>query len=361
MRRVRVKLFFATCILVLMHFGAQLTPATADGVPLTIDGVINCAHPDNAITTTCRGEAPPPPPAPAPPPPAPSSSAGESAPGVPLTINGVINCAHPDNAITTTCRGEAPPPPANTPPVTTEAAPPGTTITYSGNTAINCALPENKDNNICLPMTNSDGSINCAQADNAITTTCWERAQTLKQFGATETEVNCSLDRFKEYPVCTGIKPQAVIDYEKSQETSSKLPLSNTRCAEPAFINTEECKNPVVPIIEDQKKTETPIPPATTPAESAESTQTTEPEVKPEITGSIDLKSRSSKTTVLSVNLDTSKVQVRVIATKKGAPSITRELTTDANGKKTVKFGKNLKGYTVRIVVDGEVVDQTKI
>ncbi len=37
-----------------MHFGAQLTPATADGVPLTIDGVINCAHPDNAITTTCR-------------------------------------------------------------------------------------------------------------------------------------------------------------------------------------------------------------------------------------------------------------------------------------------------------------------
>ncbi len=334
-----------------MHFGAPLTPATADGVPLTIDGVINCAHPDNAITTTCRGEAPPPAPAPpAPPPPAPSSSAGESAPGVPLTINGVINCAHPDNAITTTCRGEAPPPLTPTPPVTTEAAPPGTTITYSGDTAINCALPENKDNNICQPMTLADGTINCAQADNALTTTCWERAQTLKQFGATSTEVDCSLDRFKDYPVCTGIKPQAVIDYEKSQEASSKLPLSNTRCAEPAFINTEECKNPVVVAI-----------PATNPGVSIESTQPEEPEVKQEITGSIDLKSRSSKSTVLRVNLDASKVTVKIIATKRGSPSITRELRTDANGNKTVKFGKNLKGYTVRIVVDGEVVDQTKI
>jgi hypothetical protein len=262
----------------------------------------------------------------------------------------VINCAHPDNAITTTCRGEAPPPLTPTPPVNTEAAPPGTTITYSGETAINCALPENKDNNSCLPMTYADGTINCAQADNALTTTCWERAQTLKQFGATETEVNCSLDRFKDYPVCTGIKPQAVIDYEKSQQSSSMLPLSNTRCAEPAFINTEECKNPVVAVNEDQNK-----------AESNESNQAKEPEVKQEITGSIELKSRNSKTTVLTVNLETSKVQVRVIATKKGAPSITRELTTDANGNKTVKFGKNLKGYTVRIVVDGEVVDQTKI
>lgn len=352
----------ASCILALLHFSAPLTPAKAESVPLTIDGVINCAHPDNAITTTCRGEAPPPAPAPpAPPPPAPSSSTGESAPGVPLTINGVINCAHPDNAITTTCRGEAPPPLVPTPPVTTEAAPPGTTITNSGNTAINCALPENKDNNICQPMTLADGTINCAQADNALTTTCWERAQTLKQFGATTTEVDCSLDRFKDYPVCTGIKPQAVIDYEKSQETSSKLPLANTRCAEPAFINTEECKNRVAPVTEDLKKAETPTPPTINPVESTESNQTKEPEVKQEITGSIDLKSRSSKATVLTVNLDASKVAVRIIATKKGSPSITRELTTDANGNKTVKFGKNLKGYTVRIVVDGEVVDQTKI
>jgi hypothetical protein len=199
-------------------------------------------------------------------------------------------------------------------------------------------------------MTLADGSLNCAQADNALTTTCWERAQTLKQFGATSTEVDCSLDRYKEYPVCTGIKPQAVIDYEKSQETSSKLPLSNTRCAEPAFIDTEECKNPVVATL-----------PSTGSVESTESTKSEEPEVKPEVTGSIDLKSRSSKATVLTVNLDASKVTVRIIATKKGAPSITRELTTDANGNKTVKFGKNLKGYTVRIVVDGEVVDQTKI
>jgi hypothetical protein len=57
---------------------------------------------------------------------------------IPMTIDGVINCAHPDNAITTTCRGEAPPAPAPTPAPTPPPAPePGVTITYSGNTAIN--------------------------------------------------------------------------------------------------------------------------------------------------------------------------------------------------------------------------------
>ena len=305
---IRGQLNLMAIFILLLH-PASLSISSAEEIPMTIDGQINCAHPDNAITTTCRGEAPPPP--------------------------------APTPSVVT----EAPPPAASTPSVTTEAPAPGTTITYSGNEAINCGLPENKDNNICLPMTHSDGTINCAQADNAITTTCWERAQTLKQMGAIETEVDCSLDRFKEYPVCTGIKPQAVIEYEKSKEVASTLPSSNTRCSEPAFINSEDCKNFEAANSEDNEKTTNPI----------------EPEVKPEITGSIDLKSRNSKLTVLKVNLDASKVQVKIIATKKGATSITREITTDASGNKTVKFDKNLKGYTVKIVVNGETINQTKI
>lgn len=358
-----------TIILTIIFSSFASNPlASADGVPMTIDGQINCAHPDNAITTTCRGEAPPPPP-PVTPEAAPAGTtithSGDTAINCglpenqsnsicfPMTIDGQINCAQADNALTTTCRGEAPPPPAPTPPVTTEAAPVGTTITYSGDRAINCALPENKDDNICLPMTHSDGSINCAQADNAITTTCWERAQTLKKFGATETEVDCTLDRFKDYPVCTGIKPQAVIDYEKSQEASTKLPLSITQCAYPAFINSAECKNRETLNGENQQSSL---------GEKEGSPQTNETsQEKSEVKGSIDLKSRSSKSTVLVVNLDKSKVQIRIVASKKGAPSITRELTTDINGDKTVKFGKNLKGYTVKIIVDGELVDQTKI
>jgi hypothetical protein len=271
----------------------------------------------------------------------------------------VINCAHPDNAITTTCRGEAPPPPANTPPVTTEAPPPGVTITYSGDTAINCALPENKDNNICQPMTNPDGSINCAQADNAITTTCWERAQTMRQMGAEQTEVDCSLDRFKDYPVCTGVKPQAVIDYEKSQETATKLPIADTKCADPALINSPECLTPIA-------ATPTPTTPATPSESKKENSDNKEnnpgaQETPAQITGSIDLKSRNGKSTVLKVDLDSPGVKIRVIATKKGAPTVSQTITTDSNGNKTVKFSRNLKGYTVKIVVDGEVVDQTKV
>lgn len=362
MRR-RAKILRASHILVTaLALSLPTSTSFADDIPMTIDGQINCAHPANAITTTCRGEAPPPPVATPPvtteaPPPVPSGT--PVVPAVPLTIDGVINCAHPDNAITTTCRGEAPPPPANTPPVTTEAAPAGTTITYSGDTAINCALPENKENNICQPMTNADGSINCAQADNAITTTCWERAQTMRQMGAEQTEVDCSLDRFKDYPVCTGVKPQAVIDYEKSQETATKLPIADTKCADPAFISSPECLTPIV-------ATSTP-PTSATPSDS-KTVNSDKKENDPgkqqppaQITGSIDFKSRNGKTTVLKVDLDSPGVKIRVIATKKGAPTVSQTITTDSNGNKTVKFSRNLKGYTVKIVVDGEVVDQTKV
>ena len=108
---------------------------------------------------------------------------GAHASEIPLTINGEINCAHPDNAITITCRGANPAPPgdSNPPPpapVPTTLSPlsasetppqPGVTITYSGDSAINCSLAENASNTRCLPMTNPDGSINCQQADNAIT------------------------------------------------------------------------------------------------------------------------------------------------------------------------------------------------
>ena len=104
---------------------------------------------------------------------------------IPMTIDGQINCAHPDNAITTTCRGEAPPPPVNTPPaptVTYEAPAPGSTMTDSGDQSADCSLEANKSLAMCIPMT-INGEINCANSANAITTTCWERAQSEKAAG----------------------------------------------------------------------------------------------------------------------------------------------------------------------------------
>ena len=243
---------------------------------------------------------------------------------IPMTIDGQINCAHPDNAITTTCRGEAPPPPVNTPPaptVTYEAPAPGTTITYSGNQSADCSLESNKSLTMCIPMT-INGEINCANSANAITTTCWERAQSEKAAGKEDTSgVDCTDERFKDYPICTGLKPQAVIDYEKSQEVTK--------------LNLEKLNQESVTAI-------------------------AEPEVE-KIVGTVEVKNRSAKKTSFLVDLETSGVKVEVIATKKGAKTIKRTVTTNAEGEKLVAFGKNLKGYTIKILVDGEVIDRVKL
>ena len=243
---------------------------------------------------------------------------------IPMTIDGQINCAHPDNAITTTCRGEAPPPPVNTPPaptVTYDAPAPGSTMTYSGDKAADCSLEANKSLAMCIPMT-INGEINCANSANAITTTCWERAQSEKAAGKEDSSgVDCKDERFKDYPICTGIKPQAVVDYEKSQEvTKTNLDKLNQDSA----------------------------------------TVIAEPEVE-KVAGIVEVKNRNAKKTSFLIDLENSGVKVEVIATKKGSKTIKRTVTTNAEGEKLVAFGKNLKGYTIKILVNGEVIDRVKL
>ena len=243
---------------------------------------------------------------------------------IPMTIDGQINCAHPDNAITTTCRGEAPPPPVNTPPVPTvtyEAPAPGSTMTYSGDQSADCSLEANKSLAMCIPMT-INGEINCANSANAITTTCWERAQSEKAAGKEDSSgVDCKDERFKDYPICTGIKPQAVVDYEKSQEVTK--------------TNLDELNQDSATVI-------------------------AEPEVE-KVAGTVEVKNRNAKKTSFLIDLENSGVKVEVIATKKGSKTIKRTVTTNAEGEKLVAFGKNLKGYTIKIVVDGEVIDRIKL
>jgi len=399
----------------------------ASEIPLTINGEINCAHPDNAITITCRGANPapagdsnPPPPAPvptvapqAPAEPAPAGGtitySGDSAINCSLPENagntrclpmtnpdGSINCQQADNAITTTCwersqamkqagatsteidcsldrfkdypacTGVKPqavidqeqaqanrvPVPTVTPQLPTEAPPPGVTITYSGDTAINCALPENKENNICLPMTNPDGSINCQQADNAITTTCWERGLAEKLAGPTVTpEVDCTLDRFKSYPVCTGIKPEAVVVQEQASQATSNTtePVSEPK---PAEVKSES----------GSAATESATAPAESgaPQTSSPTDETQAPAEELRVAGSISLKSLGAKSTVLNLELSSGGLTFRVVATKKGSPTITRELSIDEDGERTIKFARNLKGYTIRVLVNGEEIDRVR-
>ena len=368
----------------------------ANDIPLTIDGVINCAHPDNAVTTTCRGEAPPPPIAPAPsgndlvPAPAPGvamthsgdiaincalESSKSSPICAPMTIDGVINCAQADNALTTTCwelaqaakkAGENPVPPQvdcsleiyKNYPVCTGITPESVIIMESAraNAAplpglIDCSdamlsqtgactnrtstdLPEDclldANSNLprCQPMT-IDGVINCAQPDNAVTTTCWELAATLKSLGAT-TAVNCALPGYSAYPACTGVKPFAVLEYEKS----SNIILPIIEASSP--VSNVESVTAILPIAE----------------EILEDVQ---------IVGSVNLKTRNAKATVLSLDIEAPGTRVRVVATKKGSKTLSQTVSTDANGNRSVKFNKNLKGFTIKIIVDGKTLDTLNV
>ena len=369
-----------------------LTPAPAgyaDEIPMTIDGQINCAHPANKITTTCRGEAPPPPvntPAvtreiAAPAHSEPSSNTETSpTPAIPLTINGEINCANPDNAVTTTCwdRAQASKISGTLDPTAVDCnlsqfkqypvctgEKPKAVLDYEKSReaaaqvpvansetlefkTVDCSVDANKESPYCLPMT-INGEINCAQAANAVTTTCWEQALKEKAAGRLfPNGVDCSKELFKTYPVCTGVKPQAVVDFEKSKEGAAKTAPSNTQCADPANVGSAACSPSAMS--ESEKKTET----------KSTETNISEP-AKPQVSGSIDLKSRSTKATVLILDLDTSNVKVKIVASKKGSPSITQQVVADSEGNKTVKFSKNLKGYTVKVYVDGQIVDQTKV
>ena len=397
MRRKIRSHFLAYILILLSAFGGITESAFADDIPMTIDGQINCAHPANAITTTCKGEAQPPPvntptvthEAPAAPAPATTSSSNSTAPVapvIPMTIDGQINCAHPDNAITTTCWDRAQASKiSGTPdsnaidcnltqykdyPVCTGIKPQAVldyeksrenaTAAPAPNTetleikSVDCTLATNKESPFCLPMT-INGEINCAQAANAITTTCWDQALKEKAAGRLfPNGVDCSKEMFKSYPVCTGVKPQAVVEFEKSQETSAKTQISNTQCADPAKVGTAVCSPSAIAEAEKNNQAE----------QSAVATSTEVVKVeqsKPQVTGSIDLKSRSSKTTVLTLDLDTSNIKVKVVATKKGSPSIIQQVVLDSEGNKNIKFSKNLKGYTVKVYVDGQLVDQTKV
>ena len=376
-----------------------------------------------------------------------TNSVSSQASDIPMTIDGVINCAHPDNAITTTCRGEAPPAPVNTPAVPTAApaAEPGVTITYSGDTAINCALESSKSSPICAPMTNPDGSMNCAQADNATTTTCWDLAQAAKKSGENPVppQVDCTLEIYKNYPVCTGVTPQAVIDLEKSKANAAPLPAA-VDCADPMLAQTGACTNRTTTdlpadcfdganknlprcqpmTLEDgsincaqpdnavtttcweqsaalksagattaidcalpgysvypactgvkpfavlvfEKSSNTVLPSIEPAFKSANTESVTaitpisgELEEDNKVTGSVELKSRGAKTTVLALDIDAAKTKVRVVATKKGAKTLSQTVSTNAAGEKSLKFDRNLKGYTVRIIVDGVTIDTLKV
>ena len=261
---------------------------------------------------------------------------------VPLTVNGVINCAHPDNAITTTCRGENPPDPVPVAPVTTEAPAAGTTIRHSGDRSFDCSSEPDASDPHCLPLT-IDGVINCAHPDNAVTTTCWNAFQESKAKGETPT-IDCGDEQFSAYPVCTGIKPQAVVDFENASrmETSTvtiEQPKADTLTATPTAVAEDATTS-------------------NSTSEGSNQQENTQPETA---FGEISVQSIRAKTTTLSITLLGTVQSAKIVATKKGSRSITREIVLDSDGPSKVQFSRSLKGYQVKLLIDGLEVDRKRV
>ena len=170
---------------------------------------------------------------------------------IPMTINGQINCANPVNAITTTCgggegqsqsNGVVVPKPAETPPMTPE-------VTHSvgdGNQgATDCSLVSNAGLPDCQPMT-INGEVNCANPKNAVTTTCWDLAHGVKNSGvpSLNTGPDCTNAAYKDFPACSGVASQIVLDYQESQKNAAPPPPAGVNCADPALIGTSDCAKP---------------------------------------------------------------------------------------------------------------------
>ena len=156
---------------------------------------------------------------------------------IPMTINGEINCANPINAVTTTCKGEPIPPPLNPAPTTTSA---------------------NAQSGISSEPMTIGGEINCKNPVNAVTTTCWSKGTTA---------IDCKDVAFKEFPVCTGVKPEAVVTEEEAKKNSPVIAPAGLDCAniansqDPACAgswpnrNTSKCTGSIATLPECQPKT----------------------------------------------------------------------------------------------------------
>jgi hypothetical protein len=71
----------------------------------------------------------------------------------------------------------------------------------------------------------------------------------------------------------------------------------------------------------------------------------------------LDVTYKSTKSTVIDVDLAVPGIPVVVTATKKGSPTITLKSTTDAEGDAQIKTTKNLQGYSVTLTVNKTKID----
>ena len=73
------------------------------------------------------------------------------------------------------------------------------------------------------------------------------------------------------------------------------------------------------------------------------------------------IKSSNSAKTSLRINLNSESEAATLVASKKGSKTIKMEIDLNSYGNANVTINKNLKGYKVKILVDGNLVDTLSI
>jgi hypothetical protein len=293
----------------------------------------NCALPQNAVLPTCGNQGP-------------------------LTFqDGTLNCANPVNVVLASCM----------------------TLFNSGvNGALDCTRSELRTLPACLngtttggtttggttfnantqPMVNADGSMNCAQAANAITTTCMD----LFRLSANGT-LDCSRAELKNLPACVnGTAPGGV----NAPTPPSNLPTSAPNVSAPT-TNLPPTTGGVV------AQPNLPNAPSNTGSSSnqvaSEKITKNKEDLFPDADGeeedpAANLTVTYSKTLaryIVKVDSNLAEESLVIRGVKKGSKSLKFTLNTDEDGVAGVKTKTKLAGFTLTLYFGSTKLDSVKV
>jgi len=312
------------CNLELWRNAAQCINPTF-GIPLINPtnpaDAFNCTLPQNAVLPICGNQGP-------------------------VTFpDGTLNCANPINAPVPFC----------------------TNIFNSGtNGALDCTRSELRTLPACLngtvgglqnpptfnantqPMVNADGSMNCAQADNAITTTCMN----LLRLSANGT-LDCSRGELKNLPACiNGTAPGGV--NAPPPPTNVSVPTSNVPTTTGGVVA--------------QPNTPSNLPSTPNKVASEKVTKNKE-DLFPDADGeeedpAADLSVTYSKSLaryIVKVDSNLAGESLILRGVKKGAKSLKFTLTTDEDGVAGIRTKTKLAGFTLTLYLGSTKLDSVKV
>ena len=311
------------CNLELWRNAAQCINPTF-GIPPINPDAFNCALPQNAVLPTCTNQGP-------------------------VTFpDGTLNCANPINAPVPFC----------------------TNIFNSGpNGALDCTRSELRTLPACAngtvgglqnpptfnantqPMVNADGSMNCAQADNAITTTCMD----LLKVSANGT-LDCSRGELKNLPACiNGTAPGGV--NAPVPPTNVSAPTSNVPATTGGIVAQPNV--PKAPSNSGSSSTQV----------ASEKVKQNKEDLFPDADGEEEdpaanlsvTYSKSLARYIVKVDSNLAGESLVLRGVKKGSKSLKFTLTTDEDGVAGVRTKTKLAGFTLTLYFGSTKLDSVKV